>query len=262
MNELNKNIIEIYTRTGIMELSRLEEESVFEFQHVGDEPENPDKIPYQVKASDVLSLKLQEEDVGANLFILPAEFYNEEFSEKIESYRQNANIGNFYLEHCFTLPNINLLNAEELKAIRNRLRQPGTPFRMATDEWITLCHNNAEKEQRVRYFNASLLPSVAALQLAITNNEILNYCQNLRNFKSEIKIFIGELPVKLIWDFYKHFGAIHDSTWQALEQQGLPDCGSWPVMILSLQKPVDNTVPESNDETVEPVSIKKSILIT
>lgn len=248
-------------KTGIAELEHLKEDKVFGFFDVAPEQEKL-KNGSAVKASELLQLKRDDEEQVDSLFFLPSEFYKENFKGTIASYKPTENNGdtdNFYLEHCFTLPNINILKADELKAVRKQLSGAGLAFRATTTEWMKLCFGKAPMQERADLFKNKLLQDAAAVQDAMAANELLQHCDNIFNKETQVHITMGEIPVNLLWDFYRHVGSIDDEAWEKLHEDGTPGWRSCPVMVVS--HPVAETEITKPLEDYETMPVKKSIAI-
>lgn len=229
---------QIFDTAGFTPLSELRSPSFFGYYHVPYDGETADNDMY-IPASTLLNLDGVGETEYSNLFFLPFEFFSTEFKETVEAYKNATGMegdkANFYLEPFFSMPNINFLTAEELKLLRNGLQAEGMPLRTQMVEWMKLCFENAGMQQRRDYFYNNVVSSATALGEAMKQNNIIAHCNTMQQEAAKMEIYAGEIPVHLLWDFYRHYKVIQDGTWdilQQLKEEGFPSCKSWPVMVL------------------------------
>jgi hypothetical protein len=140
-----------------------------------------------------------------------------------------------YLHECFTLPDLSSLSMLEMKAARKQLATTIQPFRSMTNEWTNMFWDEGLEEDNTTFFNESMLPAIAEASKQVEANTLLKNCFRRTTEKTKSTILMGEVPVQLIWQFYRDNGAIPDNTWQNLQQAIKEDDrleNRWPVMVM------------------------------
>ena len=202
------------------------------------------------------------------LFCLTPEFFFNQVFDPGTIYNTNQAEArqpqNSWLHKCFTIPNINLLSAVELQTTRKLLDPVGAEFRNQGNNWIKIT-DGIEEGDSVSYFQKNVLPHAASLQAAIMQNDLLKYLQASQRSDANIEVWMGEIPMTLMWSFYKTFEVIGDATWNIL-QQALPTDPKYkrrvPVMILKIATPQlpESVSPTNAAENLPPlVSARKFI---
>lgn len=201
---------------------------------------NPEKpaLPDELTASKLLQ-RISLDETNGELFFLPSHFFDAAFAENYTITNDNTGgelqPGEIYLHHFFTIPLLQNLKAAELKKTREQLFVAGVRFRNALNELITRCYtaNNTTEQP---FFTQNVLPAATQFQQQLTQNETIEYCKKIYFSTPQSEIYIGEIPVKLLWDFYKYAEIINNETYSIL-QQVLQNNDAlakqpWPVMVL------------------------------
>jgi hypothetical protein len=151
-----------------------------------------------------------------------------------------------YLHECFSLPDLSSLSMLEMKMARKQLANSNTSFRSLTDEWIKkFWRNSGLEDMNTTFFADKILPAVAEMKQTLEQNTILRNCFRRTTEETKTDILMGEVPVQLIWQFYKDKKAIPAATWQKLQEAIQEDDrleNRWPVMVLRCH---DSMLPES-----------------
>lgn len=259
---------EVALRTGLMELGPLLDGKTFGLYSMNGYDLEDEKQKH-FTASKLLTLQLPDPEQAPEFFFISYEFMLPEFTRKGTVYHAHeteaANTENCWLHKCFTFPNINLLKAAELQAVRSLLMQPGSGFRQQFDNWI----KNAEGrsgEESVAQFKKNILPHVASLQAAILQNEVLRHCSAIQNHGVKIDIYTGEVPLPVLWSYFEHYGVIKEPTRQKLNELLKKDKGlskRVPVMcVMNSRLQEDATTPPAAKEELPQVQpVKKSISV-
>ena len=104
------------------------------------------------------------------------------------------------------------------------------------DKWINYFIENETSCNRIAFFEKEIIPSLPSLQQKINNNEIFNYLNRTNpQDQSGVDIWLGEVPLPVIWEYYKNKKQIDDDEYKCLEKalQNNPLLnGRIPVMIL------------------------------
>lgn len=122
-----------------------------------------------------------------------------------------------------------------MQRVRGQLKSIGAAFRKATDEWCLACYDEEEPARRLSLFINELLPAAKQLQPMVESNETLQLCRRQYSRYPEIEIWMGELPVLQLWEFYRHFNALQDNTWeklQSVKNDPAYQNQRWPIMVL------------------------------
>ena len=230
---------------GFKQLKELTEEGTFGFIEFNEDPE--DGSDSKIRVSELLQRLLlsedeepKDEDNEPEIFFLGNEFLSADY-EKPEIYnafhQQASAFDSTYLQHCFTLPDINRLSTGELQSVRRQLQFAGSSFRQHTDDWIDMCYFGDDVSKRVSFFTKQVLASAIDLQQIIDSNDILKLCSRHQNNDVKTEVWMGEMPVWQLWEFYKHYEAINNITWNKLQKvknDKVFKDQRWPVMMLNL----------------------------
>ncbi len=228
-------------------------------------PEQPEKHDYA--ASQLLSLDLPDPEEGLSLFFLTHEFLLVQDNNKRKWYsaRDSAasSAQNMYFEKFFSFPALNILNAVELKTVRQQLEPLAIHFRKAVDRWMELCYQPASPKETLEHFRQQVQIHAAPINMLIKQNEVLEHYKRLVNQQAVINVYMGEVPVKLIWDFYREGKAIADETWDKLmqlyETKNLSG-QRWPVMVIEIPE-AKIVMQENNTPQHDVKPVKKSISV-
>ena len=261
-----------FTDYGFSAIREMENDTIIGYLHTNSDPEKAGK--HEVKVSDLMQLLMVDEGESSTsgedifhspeLFFFGSEFLADTY-EKPPVYspgdEEAADITAIYLHHCFTFPYLNKLESKDLQIIRNDLHAAGSShFCRAVDDWCYLCYDAEAPEARLASFREAVVPAAARLQQAIQNNEKLQAYHQRQNEQSPTEVWIGELPVTVIWHYYRHFKALQDTTWQKLEALKDDPAFSrqrWPVMMLKAEDHSELEKQEEKEER-EPEVTKKS----
>ena len=238
----------------------LGDKQVFGYLTTGTDPEKKDGA--EITASDLMQLYVVDEHESKmegiyntpELFFLGNEFWAAGYAKSpiyMATDTEAASVASIYLQRGFTLPPINALTAAELQAARTTL-QGGGAFGEAVDEWCRAGYDNEPPADRISLFQNKVLPAAAILQDAIENNPVLQLCSRQHSGCPPVEIWLGEMPVLQVWQYYRHFKVLNDDTWEKLQAQtGNPVyCEQrWPVMLLKMEEPS----PARRDDEAESV---------
>lgn len=181
---------------------------------------------YEVTASEVLTDGYTAEEAFGTpefgcVFFLSPHFFDEEFSKQyklVSAYSKEAeNPCNVYLEEIFALPNVNSLKAEELKKIKTQLGAFAEEFLGESEQFSEQCYKNDGPAKRINLFTEKVLPLAKAYRQHIEQNEMLQLCQRIHLNTLPATVMMGEIPIVLLWQFYRYMNLIKDETWSVLE---------------------------------------------
>ncbi len=228
-------------------------------------PETPGR-PDEFTASGLLQ-RISLDHTNHELFFLPSHFFDEEFAVTYKVINDNASTlqpGEIYLQHCFTLPSLQNLKTAEFKKTREQLSVPGAAYRNALNEWITRCYTAGNTTEQA-FFTENVLPAAIAFQQQLIQNETIEFCKKVNFTFPQFEIYAGEIPVGLLWAFYKHAEIINDETYGILQEVLQDDAFAaqrWPVMVLKNNAYLSTLRPPALPEvTAETLIAKKSISV-
>jgi len=264
--DMKAGFLAVMEKSGLAQLKPLTEEEYFSawyYDIANSETDDPEHMP----ASKVMLLSMPEEDRENVVHFLTQEFYNKGFfdSEFVTTQVLNNKpvAERTYFKHCFTLPNINLLSAVEIKTIRGQLHASSSVFNAKVNEWITLFKNKDGANASRSFFKKEVLASAGTLQKSIEENELLRHYGNLQNNDVKVELHAGAVPALMIWEFYSYHKIITEKTTEILKREAAKE--EWknkflPVLVLRL--PDYPMVPRSQQESGEDIKpVKKSISV-
>ena len=172
-----------------------------------------------------------------------------------------------YLFKCLHLPTPLLLKTNELKSIRNSLRECSFILNNALDKWYNYFHENELPENRITFFKNEVKTTFPEIQKKIENNEIFNYSiRTNTQQQSGVDVWIGEVPIPVLWDYYKYNRQIDENEYKSLEKalENNPSLkGRIPVIVIDSEGDYAEEKENIFDfETSEIVSGRKFISIT
>jgi len=167
---------------------------------------------YFYPTSKILTLDF-EDDKEIDLFFLPMEFM---FYADTQSLKRHSKP--FYFRQLLSFPNINVLNVEELKAIKSNFSAETKIIHGRVDEWVKACATQSERETR-NFFDREIQPLFPAIQKKIDTDTILQHVDShYVDDKPRVEVMGGEVPLSLIWDFYSFTGILPEATLARLEE--------------------------------------------
>ncbi|HLG33466.1 MAG TPA: hypothetical protein VI757_01185 [Bacteroidia bacterium] len=269
VNGMYETVKEIFSKQllsdGLIQLKPISEKKEMGIFAVSLSEEEKDTEEY-VPMSRVLMQKLPGAE-SPELFILPFEFFIPSFfrPDDIVSGAEHSDAlsKSGYLQKCFEFPNINMLSATELEAIRAQLKPPGEAFRKQMDEWNLLSQKTSDAAETNRYFIEYILPAAHALFEAIERNELLRHLSRLQNDEVKTSVMVGELSLPLIWDFFKFAEVPREKSWNKLMEEKEKDISlnrRVPVIVL-YNDSYSITSPAEHETGSDMKPVKKSISI-
>ncbi|HLG33467.1 MAG TPA: hypothetical protein VI757_01190 [Bacteroidia bacterium] len=265
-NDVKKEYYEVHEKNGLPQLNPLMDEDYFNAYWI--DSHNPEKEKEnQIAASTLLLNRMKDAEKGPVIFLLTPEFFFNEFyteeiikSSKDKRWYQPEKI---YFERCLVLPNINLLSAPEIKKIRAELQPSAQPFCRLMDEWIRMPRNDEDTFKTKPFLRKKILSAAAALQKNIDSNELLNHYKGLQDNQVVIELIAGEIPVSMLWEFFKHYSVIKEET-NAVLLKEKEKVSSFPkrLPVLLVRIPGNSEAPATQKKEMKDVApVKKSISI-
>jgi len=178
--------------------------------------------------SKILTLDF-EDDKEIDLFFLPMEFMLYVDTQSLKRHSKP-----FYFRQLLSFPNINVLNVEELKAIKANISPETKVLHGRVDEWVKACATQSERETR-NFFEREIQPLFPAIQKKIDTDTILQHVNShYVDDKPRVDVMGGEVPLSLIWDFYSFIGNLSEETLARLEELNkLSEIGKRRVPVLA-----------------------------
>jgi hypothetical protein len=255
--------------TGMPQLQNLFEKNKDFGLHCVDISKPENELDVYVPLSKIMKRQLPLSN-NADLFCLPTEFFGEVFFSTlkigISANSREARKGKGYVQHCFSLPNVNLLTVLEMEAIHEEVKKVSAPFLEKSGEWMKMVYEGKAPADTAHFLDKEVLPATAVMLHLLSQNSLLENIDLQQNNELAVDVFLGELDVETIWEFYKHHKVLQDDTWKLLEQVKQPDFKNkrWPIMAVRTKNISMDIADEEKTEqpqkfTVAPV--KKSISI-
>ncbi|MBL0308555.1 MAG: hypothetical protein IPP77_02350 [Bacteroidetes bacterium] len=161
---------------GLSYLAGLMEKNKFEFTPMDIQNSENDKKPY-FPASKFLQRQWEKEIPPPAMFCLTQEFYTKDFLPRHPIFAPGEwgvkDAANPYVDHCFTFPNLNGMNTEELLTVRKDTEKVSGDFRKAVDEWITLAESGAKGADTLKFYLDQVKPLTVSLQKHFDENDIV-----------------------------------------------------------------------------------------
>ncbi len=247
--------LEHVKETGFHQLQQLRKEDAIVFYPMKTNSE--DLQEQYITASDLLRLNLFDidetfEEDSTQLFFLSVDFDKEAQPAPViysVTDEEAKDITNSYLQKVFTLPYINDLSAAELQMLRRQFSKDDVDFLIQADGWINACYNGENTGERMDLFIQYLMPAAALLQQQIESNELLRWQHKKYDPSMRLEVWMGEVPVWLLWQYYKDYKVIEENTWSKLEEAKESEefkGQRWPVMMLKMSDP--ETTEEEDQE--------------
>jgi hypothetical protein len=168
----------------------------------------------------------EEEDQQGDIMMLPADFLEHAAvkGKYVSAWDAEAtNVKSIYLEHCMSLPNMQSLTLTELGSTRKKSADVLQPFRQAINNWIDLFWNEEnEQVDTTGYFKSVVHPAAIALS-PVAENPFMRHCARTTPGAEQIEIMIGEVPVPIIYRYFKEKKVIPKATWEKLQKATLRD---------------------------------------
>ena len=278
-----QSFFEIYQNTtrsyGLQELKELFGDNNFSHYPMNKNPE--DSTGGRIKASDLLQRLLsagsENEDEEPEIFLLGPEFLIDDYDKPNLYQVTDADAlcnDTIFLHHCFTLYGINELTSDELRSIHYDSKQPGTTFHDDVNQWIDMCYFDNNVPERLTFFKDRVLPASVVLQQKIDANQILRNDIRLQENALQTEVWLGEMPVLQLWNYYRNLRVIKNKTWEKLQRLQQDEAfreQRWPVMMLRIpeaqlqllqadEETSDELIEEQNTESVEEIKATRKYI--
>lgn len=178
-------------------------------------------------------------DINTKLFLKERQIY---YANEKEARRKDTP----WLEGCFTIPNILYPTIADLTVIKKQLSEPILTVRKKIDEWILQIDNGTDEESTLKFFRKDVQPAFKMLQQAIDTNTMFNDYKNTINYRPfDLKVYLGEMPVSFLWEYWHFFKVMSDQTYEILQKEAGKFNRRWPVMMV-----LHDSVKQKEDEHV------------
>lgn len=216
-----KWLLDSLKKSGLVELKNIIDEDIFTLMDVVNEKEikfkrNVSKLsPSSLLQSLMASAAAEPRILWIANDLLNCLFINE---KKVYRYSdpEAADENEVYLYKCLTIPTPSSLMATELIAVRKSLRASTIDLNNALRDWSYCFLHNDSAEIKIDRLAGEVITQFPSIQTAIDNNSILQYQKTINNEK-EIKVWIGEAPLPVVWDYYKYYGIIDEEVYGLLQ---------------------------------------------
>lgn len=175
-----------------------------------------------------------------------------------------ADAGTIHVHKAFSLPNLSKISETEMQVLRRQTADAATQFRIVMDEWSEICTETNEPEERLAFFRRRVVPECNSLQAAFSAHDIIKGCYREQQNDIKYNVWIGEVPVPLLFRFQHDWGIMDDNTLQVLEnwmQEDGQTEARWPMMAMECHGIDDEDEDEDQKEEEQlPVLQKKKSL--
>lgn len=254
-NDYVEWIVSNYKPYGLMELKGIADDIILNFQKIVRDNSKPHKSNFvNTKTSDFALSLMSSKDEEGKVIIVNKDFIGTDFLKEriVFNYldKEAMNEHQIYLYKCLHLPTPLLLKADELKSVRNSLRDCSVIFNSAMDKWNNYFIENDIPENRITFFKNEVITTLPEIQKKIDNNEILKYSIRTNTQKlSDVNVWIGEVPIPVLWDYYKYNGQIDEVEYKCLEK-ALENNPSLKVRIPVIVIDAEGDYPEEKEKII------------
>jgi hypothetical protein len=225
-----------------------------------------DAEPY-VPFSSILMRQVPATD-GMDLFCLPAEFFSNKFLSTLPigtaANSKEARKGKGYFQHCFSLPNVNLLSVLEMETIHEEINKASAPFLEKVSQWMKSVYNGDAPSDTAHFLDKEILPATAVILHVLSENKILTNVSLQQNNELQVDIYLGEIQHGSILDFYKEYKVVPEATLKALDAAMTKEAREKRVPFMAVRVKnhrVTGDLEEAQPKAEEPIvlPVKKSI---
>ncbi len=215
-------LLNISREFGLMELKGIVDNDTFDFLFLKNDPTlsiiDGDNKMNEVFCINGLKPSKEEEQV---IITVGNDFTFPEFMKDSVYYCYNdieaVNESNTYLHNCLRFPIPTTLKAEELKLVRNYLNPSSILLNKALNDWSNYFNEPLSTENSINFFVNNIIPTLSLVQQSIDSNSILtSLIKSEINTNPYIDVWIGEAPLKTIWEFYLYNKMIDEDEYQQL----------------------------------------------
>ncbi|MCW3074194.1 MAG: hypothetical protein JWP69_1263 [Flaviaesturariibacter sp.] len=160
-----------------------------------------------------------------------------------------------FVAPLFSVPNLNVLSAPELKVLRGELKEAATPLHKAVQEWWEACQQSSDAGHQALFKNA-VQPAGEAFAAAIDASLTLKPYQHLPD---KLEVLVGVAPLGIIWQHLRHHGAIPDATWEVL--QAAEEKSGALELFFCTRHHIPDVAPQSNFTQDQAATVTKRSLV-
>ncbi|MFN0033141.1 MAG: hypothetical protein ACKVOR_13355 [Flavobacteriales bacterium] len=141
--------------------------------------------------------------------------------ENYKKYRTEQGLGNvgpdIIEKPLLSFPNLNQLNAEELRILHGILQPAAAQWCATVDPWLISVDNSdmAEASQLAKKLDAAC----CEMQQAIDNAPLIKRAKQTSKYENVIQLCAGTMLFTDLWHCYQHDKTMRPETWEALQQQ-------------------------------------------
>lgn len=216
-----------------------------------------DLVPLETKSTltntQLLRLLLPDNDNRSPLFVLDRSKMHGAVVADIELNQATSILAEdpemTYVQYAFTFPMVEGMSANEIVHARNQLEQTTLEFRQKVALWAAICYQSPNTNEGLEYFRENLNSFLPTLSISTMQSATLQNISTQTREKSETLLFIGQVPIQMIWQYFLGVNAITEEEYNELMQIKIEQYpkyeGRWPVMFTSFL--VDDLNPAFND---------------
>ncbi|MFN0033140.1 MAG: hypothetical protein ACKVOR_13350 [Flavobacteriales bacterium] len=116
-----------------------------------------------------------------------------------------------------TFPNLNQLNADELRILRDTLQPAATEWRKTIDQWLMLVEGG--HLWRAIWMRKKIIAASGLMQKAIDDAPLIRRLKQTSKIEDVVQFCAGSMYYKELWQCYRYDKTMRPETWQVLQQQ-------------------------------------------
>jgi hypothetical protein len=211
-----------------------------ELTYFPSDPDDPERRDGFVPMSRVLQLRDEESKDKAPddiTFLLPIEFMSTELRPGgicSPDAPEALDEGAIWMERVMELPDINIVDALEIQLLRGQMQQDGAALAEVFRQWTVDVFTGARSAaRRLDYYRHQVRPAAEVWRNGAAQSKLLNKVRAAAGHDM-LEVWLGELPMQTIWNFYHAAGAIMEPTWKALSTPAARERGRMRIPVVAM----------------------------
>lgn len=211
-----------------------------ELTYYSSDPKDPERRDNFIPMSRVLQLRDEESENKAPddiTFLLPVEFMDTAFRPGgicSPNVPEALEEGAIWMERVMEVPDIIVFDALEIQLLRGQMQQEGAALLEVFRQWTVDAFTGAKSAaERLDYYRKQVRPAAEAWRSGAAQSKLLNKVRAAAG-RDMIEVWLGELPMQTIWNFYHAAGAITEPTWEALSTPAARERGRMRIPVVAI----------------------------
>ena len=233
-----QNRVVYFQQLGFNELEPLINSQTFGFFNIKSENDFSKVLKDGwIRLESIFNQKFPDTDSDPTLIVLNDYFFNpsvisHSLDNPFDFDINNSSSG--YIHTSIELPNLNVLESVELKALKDNFNEPLKMFKAAIDEWCTACNDGLFSES-IELFKQKIIPLSLAANEVINNHSIIKKAADITNTTTHY-ISFGEMPKSNLMAYYLYYEGMSENLFNELKDKFAKEgllTRRVPVMIVS-----------------------------